>query len=496
MLNAGTVNVASGATFGSSGTANGNVNVKGTLAPGGTVGIMTVDGNVSFASGSTALFDVGQTASDQLAVSGAVTIASGATLSLAAVQNNPLKPGRSIDLIVANGGITGSFTTINKPASILGFVVQRATRISLLGQFLADNCFSVPATSAVNYVNSILTGGQTSAALLNAIPSLLTAGGNTNAAAFAQLTPEAFASATQIGTDNGLAVAGAMRHMEALRAPDGGGLFVFAQGLGAWSRLNGNAGLGTSRATQSGGGVLGGIGFGSGTVSISGFVGYINARQTIAALGSRTTSDGVVAGASAHLASGGFSGTATFAYDASSADTKRPVPGGVSEVSHYRLRSTTFDIDVGYNLPIGKSWQVRPQVGFTSVRTKRGTAVETGSSGAFDFTISRASQSANFIDGGLRIEAAPTSTKMFRPWLDLGVRHLLDADTRFAIAILTGGPLGITVPGATRARTVATIGAGFNALVSRNIKLFAGYDGAFGTGTSGNKVNGGIKVSF
>lgn len=495
-LTATTLNVASGATFGSGGTVNGNINVAGTLAPGGTVGAMTVNGNVAFASGSTALFDVGQAASDQLAVTGAVSIASGATLTLSAVQNNPLKPGSSIDLITTNGGITGSFGTINKPATILGFVVQRATKISLLGQFAVDSSFSAPVTTAVQAINSMLVSGSARPELINALPSLVTGNGNTNAAAFAQLTPEAYASASQLGTDNGLTLASALRTLDVARAPASGNLFVFGQGLGSWTRLAGSTALGTSRVRQSAGGVLGGLGYHAGPVAISGFVGTISGNQTIAALGARTTADGIVAGANARFVSGGFDAAMTFAYDSSNADTTRPVPAAHDEQAHYKLRSTTFDVNIGYSLALGKSLKLRPGVGFTSVQTKRGAATEFGSSGVFDFALARDTYKANFIDGGLRIESTPANAAALHPWLDLGLRHLLDRDARFATGYLPGDVIGIKTAGAGRARTLTTLGAGFDLAVARNVTLYASYGGAFGTGSSSSRVNGGIRMTF
>lgn len=495
-LTATTLNVASGATFGSGGTVNGNINVAGTLAPGGTVGAMTVNGNVAFASGSTALFDVGQAASDQLAVTGAVSIASGATLTLSAVQNNPLKPGSSIDLITSNGGITGSFGTINKPATILGFVVQRATKISLLGQFAVDSSFSAPVTTAVQAINSMLVSGSARPELINALPSLVTGNGNTNAAAFAQLTPEAYASASQLGTDNGLTLASALRTLDVARAPASGNLFVFGQGLGSWTRLAGSTALGTSRVRQSAGGVLGGLGYHAGPVAISGFVGTISGNQTIAALGARTTADGIVAGANARFVSGGFDAAMSFAYDSSNADTTRPVPAAHDEQAHYKLRSTTFDVNIGYSMSLGKSLKLRPGVGFTSVQTKRGAATEFGSSGVFDFALARDTYKANFIDGGLRIESTPANAAALHPWLDLGLRHLLDRDARFATGYLPGDVIGIKTAGAGRARTLTTVGAGFDLAVARNVTLYASYGGAFGTGSSSSRVNGGIRMTF
>lgn len=72
---------------------------------------------------------------------GNVAIASGATLRV--VAKGQIRPGTSYDLIVASGGITGNYTTIDKAASLFGFVVQRrADRIQLLGQFLDNSVFS------------------------------------------------------------------------------------------------------------------------------------------------------------------------------------------------------------------------------------------------------------------------------------------------------------------------------------------------------------------
>jgi len=487
VINAGTFTSTRGSSV------SGTVTSSGALAPAGT---MTINGNVALAGGAVARFNVGQGVSDQLLVSGTLTIAPGAKLSLVAVPGNPLRPGSSIDLIVADGGISGSFATIEKLAGVAGFAIQRANRISLLGQFQADPGFGRPVNAAIDYVNSILAGGQASAALLNAFPSLLTAGGNSNAAAFAQLTPEAYASATQVGTDNGLTIAGAMRRMDAGHAAARGNLFVFGQGLGVWSRLDGSTSTGTSTATLSGGGALGGIGFGGGKASIAGFIGYLNSSQKLAGLGSSTSADGAFLGASAHFASGGLSGTVTFAYDLSRARTERQVPGNLREKSNYDLHSSTIDVTVSYAFPFGNSIQLRPQLGLTHIHTARGAATEFGSAGAFDFAVARGSNSVDFIDGGVRIEAEHGNRATFRPWLDLGARHLLSADVRAATGYLAGGPAGLTVAGVPRSRTVATVGAGFKAAAAQNVQIFADYEGTFGARGTGHNVNGGIRLWF
>ena len=133
--------------FGSAGTVTGNIVVAGTLSPGASPGTMTVNGNVALAAGSLSVFELTSTVSDRLVVNGALSIASGSTLQLVATE--AIAPGRSLDLIVASSGITGSFTTVNKPASLFGFVVQSANRIQLLGQFSNDAAFS-PRSSAAS----------------------------------------------------------------------------------------------------------------------------------------------------------------------------------------------------------------------------------------------------------------------------------------------------------------------------------------------------------
>jgi uncharacterized protein with beta-barrel porin domain len=57
-INAPGITVGSGATFGSAGTVNANLSVSGILSPGASPGTMTVNGNVTLNSGSTALFEI------------------------------------------------------------------------------------------------------------------------------------------------------------------------------------------------------------------------------------------------------------------------------------------------------------------------------------------------------------------------------------------------------------------------------------------------------
>lgn len=489
-ITASTVIVGTGSVFGSAGTVNSNVVVNGTLSPGASPGTMNVVGNVSLAAGSISLFEITPTVSDQLLISGALNIAPTAVLTLTGAR--PLTPGSSLDLIVANGGITGGFGTINKAAGVFGFVAQRGNRISLLGEFLVDPVFNSQTARTVTYVNSVLTSGQASAGLLAAIPSLLTAGGATNATAFARLNPEAYASVTQIGTENGLAIASALRSAGGQTYQDEAGLFTFAEGLGAWRKLPGNAAVGTARANVSSSGVLGGIGFGSKSASLGAFIGYLNARQTIDALGARNKADGIVAGVSGHLSSGGFDGSATLAYDGSSANTTRSLPGAANASASYSMRSITADVSLGYRLPVVKDWSVKPQLGFTSIWTKRDAVNETGTS-PFNLTVAAGREHTSFADGAVELRREAGA---LRPWIRFGLRHLLKADNRDATAVISGATSSFTIQGVSRESTFGTVGAGLTALVGKGISIFASYEGEFGNDATGHKVHTGMRIAF
>lgn len=166
---------------------------------------MTVNGNISLALGSLSLFEFTTTVQDQLDIAGTLSIASGSTLQLTQ-SGGTLRPGTSYDLIVASGGITGSFSTIQKPDSLFGFIVQRADRIQLLGQFVNDTSFAPQVGRSVAYANTVLQTQPATNALFAVLPALTTSGGGSNAEAFAHLTPEAYASATQVGVGNALAL--------------------------------------------------------------------------------------------------------------------------------------------------------------------------------------------------------------------------------------------------------------------------------------------------
>ncbi len=488
-LTASQIGVDMGATFGSAGVVNGNIAVAGTLSPGASPGTMTVNGNVSLLNGSVSLFELTPAVSDKLVVNGTVGIAPGATLQLAPAGYTG---GGVIDLVTASGGVSGAFTTLSKLASLNGFLSYQATRIQFVTAFTGDAGFTPQAGRALAYVNGVLTSGQASAALLAGLPRLLTATGAASAAAFNRITPEAYATAQQIGVESGLALSESARGFAA--PTDRAGLFTFGELQGDWTRLPGNGATGASRAEASAQGLLGGVGVGTGTFSFGAFAGYRWSNQRIAALDARTRHDGTVAGIQARVATGGFALLATGAYDGGDAVTTRGVPDGTAR-ARYGLHGWTGDVTASYALAVGANWRLQPHVGGTIIHDIRERVTETGGSG-FALPVARGRERASFVDGGVGVEGGMGAGARFHPYLSLGARWQLEGREPLAVAGFGGGATSLLADGARRAEVVGMGTLGFATDVASRVSLFASATGEAARGEHRIAARAGLRARF
>jgi uncharacterized protein with beta-barrel porin domain len=493
VFSAGQFVVGSGGTFGSAGTVNGDVAVSGTLSPGASPGTMTINGNVSLASGSNTLFEMTPTVSDAIAIDGALNIAAGATLTL--TGKRPPTPGTAYDLITASKGVTGSFSTIDKAATVFGFIRQSADSIQLLGQFLldADGARDLQASRVTDYLNGLLIGGAATAGIIDVVPDLIDANGFGDAGKLRRLSPEAYASASQIGVENGLALAAAGRTMNMANGRAKAGFFTFGQSLGNWRHMPGRESLGTSKADINTHGIVGGIGYGSQVASVGAFIGYIDAKQRIGGLGATTDSDGMVAGVIGQAKLGGLEIAVTGAFDGSKADTRRALPDGSTASSHYDMRGWTVDASLGYAVDIGQGWSLKPEVGITHIESKRDGAIEAGGS-PLALVVNGHTARATYVSGQMTVRGDPEDR--IQPWLSAGVRHQTDGNVQIASAAFTGATAMLAVPGAPRDKTQATVSVGLTAAISPMASLFFGLSSEFGADTSGQTANAGLKLRF
>ncbi|MBI1682771.1 autotransporter outer membrane beta-barrel domain-containing protein [Caulobacter hibisci] len=480
-LSASTITVGQGATFGSAGAVVGDIAVSGTLSPGASPGTMTVTGNVALAAGSTSLFELTSSVSDKLVVSGKVTIAQGATLKLTGAATG-LTPGRRLDLIVANGGITGSFSTVQGAEDLNLHLTQSATRLEALGLFTTSSTFSREVSNLVTTLNTALIADKASASLVAALPALVDpTTGRSNAAALARVTPQAYASATQLATEDGLAVIDAARGQSRF-APEEAGLFGFGQAFAGRRDLDGDTGAGVVSGKIDGAGLISGVGYGLKSAWIGGFVGYLDGRQRLAGLDARTELDGFVVGALGRVALSGFELDLAAAHDSADTATRRTAPGGVQASGDYKLKTWVADARLSYPVAVGGGdWAVRPSLGASYVATKRGGVAEQGG-GAFGLTLSGESTTTWFVDGQVELRGGQAAGAKLHPFVSLGFRSRVGGDDPAASARLTGLDATITADGLQRAKTLGAVGAGLGYDVSGRMTVSTAYSGEFGDG--------------
>jgi fibronectin-binding autotransporter adhesin len=113
------VGIDAGATLGGSGTVGGIVAASGgTVAPGNSIGTLSVTGNVAFAAGSTYQVEVNAAGQgDRINATGIATL-SGGTVQVLAESGN-YAAATSYTILSANGGVTGQFAGVTSSLAFL-----------------------------------------------------------------------------------------------------------------------------------------------------------------------------------------------------------------------------------------------------------------------------------------------------------------------------------------------------------------------------------------
>jgi hypothetical protein len=480
------VNVAQVAVFGSSGRVIGNVAVGGTLSPGASPGTMTVTGNVALAPTSTTLFEFTPTAVDQLLVSGTTSIAAGATLTLTGTRAGSAVP---LDLIVSEGGLTGNFPTLNKAAGVIGFLAQRGNRLQLIGQFANDTSFSAPARAAIDYINTALSAAQVSPALATALPSLLTGQGGAAADRFAELTPEAYATAMSYSASRSLLLADSVRSA-ARGAGEATGAFILAAAVSEWSDAKGGPASEAEFKTR---GMIGGVGYHfEGGARIAAFVGTLGGDARTDVLRARTDVDGVVFGVHSRAVLGAVDFDATVAYDAGNGNLTRTLGAtGTSLNARFDLTGWLADVSASTRVVLSPGWALTPRVGITHVGIDREAAGETGS--VFALATSKGSNNRLFGTAALEIEGVAGN---LRPFVGLALQQRIDGREAVASGQLAGiSGSALTAAGADLGTQVFALSGGLRADLSSRIRLTGRYEAKAGD-RKGHNVSVGLSAAF
>ena len=521
------VTVNNGAAFGGSGTIGGLTINNGTLAPGNSIGTMTINGDVTLSAGSVYEVEVDDTgASDRTNVTGSATLAG--TVRVLAAPGNYL-PNRTYTILNAAGGLNG--TTFDSVSANFAFLTPSLAYD--LNNVYLTLVQSAGLTSAARTPNqrAAATGVQSlgpSDPLFGSVLSLPT--DEAARAAFDALSGEVHAStAGVLTTDAGYvrnAVLSRLRQAPyegstamaslATGGPEtqGTGVLAYAaapaiapaaerqwtfwtQAVGAWADFGGDGNAaGVDR--RLGGGLVGAdtrvgedawlglaAGFSHSKISASDRASSADVDSAHVALygGTRFGAWNVRAGAA-------------YAYHQIETDRTIAFPGFFERATaDYDGGTGQIFGEIGYGFALGHV-AVEPFAGLAWVHTRTDAFTETGGTAALNGA--GTSEQTGYATLGARFAAAFAldNGMTFVPRFAAAWQHAFDDVSPTASLAFLGAGLPFTIAGTPIASNSALVEAGFDLRIAPDVALGIAYAGQFASSTDDHAVKGKFVWTF
>ena len=473
----------------------------GTIAPGNSIGTLTVAGDYVQEAGGTYAFEFDATHGDQIIVEGMATL--DGTLAMIPVGNT-FRLGTIYDLILADGGVEGGFAEVVDASAFLtgalDYGADGATLTLVQARSFADAGATANEIAAGRGLDTLAAGEYQNAFLM--LPTVGAA-----SAVLGALTGEIGPSAKTVMLDDSALVRSAIltrlsradepatRAGIAVAKIGGEASAVWAQGFGAWGSTDsdGNA-AGMDRDT-------GGFFIGADTL--------VQDTWRIGALGgySRTTFDLDGAGGSgdvgtiqAALYAGATFGAVRLrtgaAYGWSDVDTGRGVsfPTGQQLSASYDAGTAQAFGELGYGITAGKV-DFEPFAGLAYVNLNTSSFTEQG--GAAALSASGDSTETSFTTLGLRAETA-FEMMAARTVLQgmLGWRHAFGDVTPTTTYQFVAGSAPFVIAGLPVAEDALVLDLGLDVAVSKAASLGIAYSGQYGDGSADQSLKGSLDWKF
>lgn len=487
------VEVQSGATLGGNGTVGGVVALAGsTIAPGNSIGTLTVDGDYSQAAGSVYQVELESTgANDRILVSGAADIESGAVIDVVKLDAPRLVLNTRYTVLTADEGVTGTYT------------LTGATRVSafinVLATYDANNVY-LGVTKNRAFAAAGATPNQIAAArgadspsngaLFTAIAYLQTDGEARSA--FDQISGEIHASVRHATFEDSRFVReGVVNH---LTSPEDAQRGIWMHAYGSWGSVDGD-GNGAEIDRDIGGFFIGGDIFAGNGLTAGILAGYGSATIRVDDRASSAKTDDYHVGAYFGFESGGFGARLGTAYMWRDVKTNRSVSfTGFSDSLRGDYRTRVFQLfgDFGYNIAIGGAG-LEPFLALAYVNVDTETFREAGGLAALR---SDGDQSLGFWTstlGGRATFGIGTGTAITAM---AGWRHTDGATLTTPLRVaLAGGPV-YSIDAPPIAEDVASLGLKVTSRLGPNIDGDLGYSGQVGGGLKDHGVKASIRLRF
>jgi fibronectin-binding autotransporter adhesin len=504
-----TGDVSNAGTLRGTGRIVGTLSNLGTLTPGNSPGIITVDG--AFTQGSTGTLTAelttvatAGTGYDQVRVTGTPGTATlGGTLVLTPASGL-YTAGATYDVILADGGITGDFATItgNVLSPFLSFAdtgvvtvagTQQAYRLTVARTSYAAGLGAGATPNQIAVANGVQGGvaGATGdfATVVTTLDNMTAAEASSF---FDQASPEFYgAFATSLVDQGDLFFAQIDRRLE-----EKPGAAPFA----LWANFYGQTAKGDNDDYRFGAdrdlwGLAGGADYSVDEFSVGVALGWSSASLDYDLGNAEGDSDSWQIGAYARYGASAFDVTLKLGYIDGAFDAERVIAaGGIARSATADFGGSLFQIaaEAGYNLG-GDDWRIRPFVGIDVASGKVESFSETG---ADSLSLDVGSIKADTTRLGLGIDIAKESGN-FTPYGRLAYRHEISGGERDVSAAFSGAAgTDFTVEGRAPGGSGVDIDAGVRFRIGENGSLFGGYQGRIRSDLSSHGGNVGVRFSF
>jgi outer membrane autotransporter protein len=520
-----TVNV--GGTLGGSGVIAGNVTTLGTLAPGNSIGTLTINGNFVQSAGSTYTVEVNAAGqSDKLNVTGTATIAGG-TVAVQA-QSGSYARNTTYTILTANGGVSGAYANVTSNFAFLTPSLSYDASNVYLSLFMSQSAFAAGAQTPNQYaVGTVLDQVNASAAgsfatVLGALSVLNTQQGPQ---ALNQISGQPYAGfgtvnvqgstlfmnavGQQLAGFRGGATGGGQRQALA-EACDGeacqaapGPWGTWVSGLGGFGNVLGNGN--SSTLTYNFIGTAAGIDYRfTPNVLLGIAAGYTYGQQWVDSFFGKGWSNTLNVTAYGSFTMDGFYADALAGYAYSNNQLQRQIfiPGLQPMTANGSTGANQFlgQVETGYKIGIfaPAATTVTP---FARLQLATVNQAAFSEWGANSLSLNVAQQTTNSLRTTFGADLGTSIGLGNQRALDMGVRvgwlHEYADTGRPMTAAFAGAPAnGFTVYGATPQRDSAVIGLRASSFVADATQLYFRYDGELGGGSDNHVFNVGVRLSW
>ncbi len=470
----------------------GNTIVRGTIAPGNSIGTLNVAGNITFAAGS--IYEVEANAagqSDKILASGSATINGGTVQVLAGA--GLYKPQTDYTILTAAGGVSGTFANVTSNLAFLdpslkydaGNVYLRLQRNDISFSGIGGTPNQVAAgegTETLGWNNPVFD------AVVNlSVPQAQDA--------FDQLSGEIHPSARTAMIEDSRFVRHAV--WERLRSSTGEeGRGVWGHAIGSWGHTSGDGNA--ARLDRNSAGLLMGLDASAGeNVRLGAVWGYHQTDIDVDARASLAEIDNFHVGIYAGGQWDRLGVRAGAAYALQDIHTVRNIafPGFSDTVrAGYNGETVQAFGELGYSFDLGRT-QLEPYASLAYVRSRSNEFSETG--GAAKLSGNRATTDVTFTTLGLRsttsfnIGEADAKLKLGAGW-----RHAFGDNVPLTRVRYQVGGDAFSTMGVPVTRDSATIDAGLDVAVSGYTSIGLSYQGQIGDGLGDHTAKASIRFRF